>query len=388
LPEPKRSPSRTDILRFVAVDAEAPLPLATQLRQQLAWLIASGQVKAGERLPPVRQVAEHLGIDRNTVRAAYTRLEADGLLTLRQGRGSVVRPYDVQRSRRQLASLPSFTIGVLVPGLNPFYTPFLRGIEETARNVPYLPLVCYTHDDLDLARSYLDQLLAKSVDGLIVLPDLPETEGDPVDLPPVVHVDKPCLGHGILLDSEQAGYLATRHLIEHGHKRIGLITGLLEWPNVRECYAGYERALRSVGLAVDAECVAEVTEFSIEAGHQATQRLLELPNPPAAIFGAADVLAIGSMIAIKERGRRVPEDIAVVGYNNIDLAALVEPPLTTVAAPSYDMGVAAMTMLLQLMAGKPVKQRRVKLPTKLIVRRSCGCEASPQRSGGGCKASP
>src|SRR5512136_2954826 len=100
----------------MAVDAEAPLPLATQLRQQLAWLIASGQVQAGDRLPPVREVAEHLGINRNTVRAAYQQLEADGLLTLRQGRGSLVLPYDMQRSRRQAASVPTFTVGVLIPG--------------------------------------------------------------------------------------------------------------------------------------------------------------------------------------------------------------------------------------------------------------------------------
>jgi DNA-binding LacI/PurR family transcriptional regulator len=83
----------------------------------------------------------------------------------------------------------------------------------------------------------------------------------------------------------------------------------------------------------------------------------------------------------------VPEDVAVVGYNDIDLAALVKPALTTVAAPSYELGVAAMTMLLDLLAGRPVKQRRVRLPTRLIKRQSCGCVASPERSGGGCEAS-
>ena len=377
--EEGRAPSRTDILRFIAVDAEAPLPLATQLRQQLTWLIASGQVKAGERLPPVREVAKYLGINRNTVRAAYQQLEADGLLTLRQGRGSVVLPQDVRRSRRQAATLPTFTVGVLVPSLNPFYTPFLQGIEETVRDAPWLLLVCYTHDEPQLARRYLDQLIAKQVDGLIVATALPETEGECTGLPPVVHVDKPDVdGHVILLDSEGAGFLATRHLIEHGHRRIGLISGPLAWSNVRECYAGYERALRSAGLGVDGDCIAEAPTFTLEAGQQAARRLLELPNLPAAIFGAADLLAIGAMQAIEERGLRVPEDIAVVGYNNIDLAALVKPPLTTVSAPSYGMGAAAMTMLMALMAGDAPKRRRITLPTKLIVRRSCGCGASRQ----------
>jgi LacI family transcriptional regulator len=373
----KRSPSRTDILSFVAVDAEAQLPLAAQLRQQLAWLIASGQVQAGERLPPVRVVADHLGIDRNTVRAAYQHLEADGLVTLRQGRGSLVLPFDAQRSR-QAAVVPTFTIGVLVPSLNPFYTPFLQGIEETARNTPWLLWICYTHDQPELTRRYWDQLITRQVDGLIVVPDLMEAEGKAGHRPPVVHVDKPKVrGNVILLDSEEAGFLATRHLLEHGHRRIGLISGPLKWSNVRQCYAGYERALRSAGLTVDADCVAEVPTFSREAGRQGAQQLLELRNPPTGIFGAADLLAIGAMQAIEERGLRVPRDVAVVGYNDIDLAALVKPALTTVHAPSYEMGVAAMTMLLDLLAGRPVKERRVKLPTRLIVRHSCGCEAFP-----------
>jgi DNA-binding LacI/PurR family transcriptional regulator len=376
---PERAPSRTDILRLVAVDPAAPLPLVAQLRQQLTLLITSGQLQAGEKLPPVRQVAAHLGINRNTVRAAYQHLETDGLVTLRQGRGTLVLPDEARRSRWLPARSPTFTIGVLVPGLNPFYTPFLQGIEETARDGPWLLLVCYTHDQPELTRRYWEQLIAREVDGLIVAPDLPESAGGRGPLPPVVHVDKPRVrGNMILLDSEEAGFLATRHLLEHGHHRIGLISGPLKWSNVRQCYAGYERALRSAGLGVDAHYVAEVPAFSIEAGRQGAQRLLELPHgPPTAIFGAADLLAIGAMQAIEQRGLRVPQDVAVVGYNDIDLAALVKPALTTVSAPSYDMGAAAMTMLLDLIAGRPVKRRRVKLPTELIVRQSCGCAASP-----------
>ncbi|MBM4431208.1 MAG: GntR family transcriptional regulator [Chloroflexi bacterium] len=373
----KRSPSRTDILRFLAVEAKAPLPLATQLRQQLAWLIASGQVLAGEKLPPVRVVARHLGINRNTVRAAYQQLEADGLVTLRQGRGSMVLPEETRRSHQQASNVPTFTIGVLVPGLNPFYTPFLQGIEERVRDAPWLLLVCYTHDNPRLARRYLEQLIARQVDGLIVAAGLPEAEVFGRDLPPVVHVDEPEVsGNVILLDSECAGFLATQHLLEHGHRRIGLISGPLIWANVRACYLGYERALRAAGLQAEADCVVQVPTFTLEAGRQAARRLLDLPRPPTALFGAADVLAIGAMRAIEERGQRVPEDVAVVGYNDIDLAALVKPALTTVAAPSYEMGVAAMSMLLDLLAGRPVKQRRVMLPTRLMVRQSCGCAES------------
>ncbi len=383
---PARAPNRTDILHFVAVDPAAPLPLVTQLRRQLTWLIASNQLQAGDKLPPVREVAAHLGIHRNTVRAAYRRLQADGLVALRQGRGTLVLPA-ADRPRPAITHSPTFTIGVLVAGLNPFYTPFLQGIEDTVRDAPWLLLVCYTHDRPELARRYWDQLIARQVDGLIVASGLPESEGDTAPLPPVVHVDRPhARGYAILLDSENAGFLATEHLLRHGHQRIALLSGPLRWPNVRPCYAGYERALRAAGLAVDPDCVVEVPAFTVEAGQQTMQRLLERPDPPTAVFGSSDVLAIGAMRAIEERGLRVPQDVAVVGYNNIDLAAWVKPALTTVTAPSYDMGVAAMTMLLDLLAGRPVKKRRVTLPTRLVVRQSCGCSAqqaaeSPARGG-------
>ena len=375
MPPQKRASSRTDILRLISVDVQAALPPGTQLRQQLTWLIASGQLQAGDKLPPVRELAHQTAIHRNTVRAAYGQLQADGLVTLRQGRGTLVLPDDAWRFHPSPTHAPTFTVGVLVPGLNPFYTPFLRGIEETARDGPWLLLVCYTHDQPELARRYWEQLIARQVDGLIVVPRLPESEADHGPLPPVVRVDRPeAKGHAILLDSENAGFLATQHLLQHGHRRIGLLSGPLSWPNVRPCYTGYERALRAAGLAVDPDCVVEVPAFTVEAGQQAMQRLLERPDPPAALFGSADVLAIGAMRAIEERGLRVPEDVAVVGYNDIDLAALVKPALTTVAAPSYEMGVAAMTMLLDLLAGRPMKRRRVRLATRLVVRESCGCE--------------
>lgn len=374
VPAQKRAAGRTDILRFLAVDPAAPLPLVTQLRRQLTSLITSRQVQGGDRLPPVREVAVHLGINRNTVRAAYRELEANGLVSLRQGRGTLVLPDEARRLSQPPAHSPTFTIGVLVPGLNPFYTPFLQGIEETARDAPWLLLVCYTHDDPELTRRYWEQLVARQVDGLIVAPDLPETALKQRPLPPVVHVDKPEVkGYAILLDGEQAGFLATQHLLEHGHRRIAIVSGPLQWPNVHECYAGYERALRAAGHEVEPGLVVEVPAFTVEAGRQAMQRLLELPDRPAAIFGSADVLAIGAMRAVEERGQRVPEDVAVVGYNDIDLAALVKPALTTVAAPGYEMGVAAMTMLLDLLQARPVKKRRVTLPTRLIVRQSCGC---------------
>lgn len=293
--------------------------------------------------------------------------------------------YDPWRLTKRAPDLPSASIGVLIPSLNPFYTPFIRAIQEAARDARWLFFLCEFHDSPRLARRYVRQLSVKQVDGLILTSThqvmgsgIWSEAAEPRRLPPVVYVDDPDVPeHVILLDSEGAGYRATTHLMEHGHSRIGLITGPIAWPNLRVCYLGYQRALTSAGLDVDSELVAEVPAFSIHHGYQAAQGLLDKPDAPSAIFGAADKLAIGAMQAIKARGLTIPDDMAVVGYNDIELAALVHPALTTVSAPAYEMGVQAMTMLRTLRGGQPVKPGRIILDTELVIRRSCGCRGQP-----------
>jgi DNA-binding LacI/PurR family transcriptional regulator len=378
---PTHSSARPDVLHRIRVDPDAPLPMSAQVSQQLVWLIASGEVKVGDRLPPVRALAERLGINQHTVRAAYAALQAEGLVSMRQGRGTTVLAHDAQSLARVTPSTQTHTIGILIPGLNPFYLPFLEGIDEAARSAPWLFFVSYTRDSPVLPGRYVAQLIAKGVDGLILAAGGLEPQdwnshsgSGNRSLPPVVCVDMPTApGHVVLLDSEGAAFRATEHLIAHGRRRIGMISGPVEADNLQPCYQGYKRALAAAGLAIDARLVAEVPHFHIEMGRQATERLLNLSRPPTAIFGAADVLAIGAMQAVKERGLRVPEDIAVAGYNDIGLAALVDPSLTTARAPAYEMGVTAMNTLQRLIAGESVEPQRVTLDTPLVIRCSCGC---------------
>ncbi len=370
------------LLRLISIDPEAALPLSAQVQQQIAWLIASGEVQEGDKLPPIRELARHLGINMHTVRAAYQKLEAVGLVASRRGVGTSVVAHDPSRLAQWAPDLPSFTIGVLIPGFNPFYVPFLRGVQEAARDARQLLFICEFHDNPVLARRYISQLSAKRVDGLILTS--PRTlvaerrvagGAEPEGMPPVVYVDEPdAPDYAVLLDSEGAGYRATIHLLEHGHSRIGVITGPLSWRNLRECYLGYQRALSSAGLVVDSELVVEVPAFTTNWGYRAGGQLLDRADPPSAIFGAADILAIGAMQAIQARGQTIPDDVAVVGYNDIELAALVHPPLTTVSAPAYEMGVQAMTMLRRLHSGRAVKPKRLTLDTELVIRRSCGCK--------------
>lgn len=280
---------------------------------------------------------------------AYQGLDADGIVSAHRGRGTVVLPLQPLHFAHEEPKLPSFTFGVLTPSLNPFYTPFVLGVEEVAREAQLLLFLCHTHDDTWFARRSLQQLIAKQVKGLI-LASTRVLIGDEMSgkrnrrrlLPPIVYVDEPdAQDHVVLLDGEGAGYRATIHLIKHGHSRIGLVIGPIAWSNVNECYQGYKRALASAGISADPELIVEEPLFTIECGYQGMPHLLELKDPPTAVFAAGDIFAIGAMQAIKGRGQHVPQDVAIVGYNNIELASLVEPALTTTNAPTYQMGVDA-----------------------------------------------
>jgi DNA-binding LacI/PurR family transcriptional regulator len=177
----------------------------------------------------------------------------------------------------------------------------------------------------------------------------------------------------VLIDLENAGYLATRHLVEHGHRRVGFITVALESANVSPVNNGYRRALGEAGIEHDAKLVVSQLSFELQSGVEGGRKLLALEKPPTAIFAISDMLAIGAMQAIKSAGLRVPQDIALAGFNDIPLAGMVEPPLTTVSAPAQAAGREAMKMLGKLIIGERPERECVLLPTSLVVRQSCGC---------------
>jgi len=359
------------------INSESNLPIFAQLRQQITWLVASGELKPGDSLPPIRELGSQLGIHWHTVRQAYLALEADGLVETRRKRGTRILPFDINKLGAQTTNLPSQTIGVLIPSTNPFYDPFLNGLEETARRASFMLMICFTRDDELLTRQLAQQLLAKNMDGLIAvspITDVLHGNTPSAQLPPVVYVDAPQFSENtILLDLEGSGFKATTHLVEHGHKRIGLITAPLHWSNFLECFNGYKRALDRANLELDPSLIIETSAFLLESGYQSALRLLEVKNPPTAIFVSGDLLSVGVIRAIKDRGKRIPEDIAIASKDNIELAALIEPPLTTVTSPTYQMGVEAMNMLSQLITRKKLKKKKIILATELVIRKSCGC---------------
>jgi DNA-binding LacI/PurR family transcriptional regulator len=370
----------TSIVDAIKIDPSRGDTLAEQLKQQFTWLIASRQLKPGERLPSVRELARHLSINLHTVRNAYRKLELEGLVKTHHGLGTIVLPAAPTQIAATKARLRSHTIGVILPSLeNPFYHAFIQGIEECVHKERTMLFVCNAHESMDEARRYFAQLAAKKVDGVILasLDDsavLETRKGSRrSSLLPFVSVDWPASqGWSVLIDLENAGYLATRHLLEHGHYRVGLITFKGDVSNVDQINAGYERALRQAALQSDPELVAAVGGFLLPDGAEGARKLLGLHQPPTAIFAISDMLALGAMSALKDSGLKIPQDVAVAGFNNIPVSSLVEPQLTTVTAPAREMGLEAMSMLQSLIADRKPAQKQKVLPVSLVIRESCG----------------
>ena len=375
-----------EISHYLRIDRDSALPLTVQLAQQLRWLIVRGQASVGDRLPPVRQLADELGINMHTVRAAYLELSRAGLVTSRPGVGTTVSAYDPERLSDSVADIPSFTIGVIVPSLEEFYTPMLEAIEDALQEGPTMLVVCNTREDSAKAAWFVDQLVARGTDGIILIAqDQHDPSGAPIPripaFPPIVVVDWPTAPDPVVFfDMEGAGHQAAAHLVEHGHERIGVITPPMAPPSIANTHTGIHQALSDASLTLQSEYVAHVPDFSTQSGIEGADQLLALDPPPTAILAFGDQLAIGVIQAANNHGLNIPTDLALVSIGDIAVAPYLDPPLTTIHQDAAAAGTAAAQMLCRLIANKPLDSTRVTLPTNLITRRSCGCPAKPTPS--------
>lgn len=352
------------------------IPLVQQIREQVAMLITNGELREGDLLPPVRALAAQLKVNVNTVRHAYQRLEQDRLVKTAQGVGTRVLPLNINRIMRLALAEATNTVGVILPALNPFYYPFLQGLETVANQNQTMLIVCQHHEGQEMLRRFA-QLSAHKVDGIIVasfpLYEFVQAHSTATTNLPIVTADWPdSTGYSVQMDLKNAGEEPTRHLIGHGHRRIGLITTRIEHSNVQPLYQGYEQALKEAGIKLDESLIARVDDFGLESGRQGARQLLGLAKPPTAIFTITDQIALGAMQTIREAGLQVPQDVAVASFNDIDFAELAQPALTTVRAPAYELGRETMKMLALLIAGKKPPKKRLTLPTSLVIRDSCG----------------
>src|SRR3954452_25437434 len=226
------------------LDPSSEVSFVGQIRVQVTLLVVDGKLPPGSRLPAVRVLADHLGVNANTIRAAYSRLEADGIVSTRHGVGTTVLPPTAGQKGLGIPSPMTNSVGVIIAGLDPFYLPLLRGIETEADETGTLLFIVDVRDSEERAAAAVRQLAARGASGVIAVSiGGPVEEGTSGHMP-FVSVDQPDrAGYSLVFDAEQAGYDATMHIVAHGHERIGLVTCPVEWPNQRDLFEGYRRAL-------------------------------------------------------------------------------------------------------------------------------------------------
>lgn len=256
---------------------------------------------------------------------------------------------------RSLKAKTTATIGLLVPNsLNPYFAELARGIEDYCERNGYCVILCNSDDNPDKQRSYLRVLLEKRIDGLIVASaggDSGLAQGLAGVRTPMVIVDRGLEGLDadmVRIDHEYGAYLATRHLLELGHRDIATIGGPAHTSVAQMRLAGYCRALQEAGVEVPKERMLE-SDFTSTGGYSAATILLE-KNPPSAIFAGNDMIGIGVLRAAAERNVRVPSELSVIGFDDIQMSRYVYPALTTVGQSILQLGEMAAEVLLRRIA--------------------------------------
>jgi LacI family repressor for deo operon, udp, cdd, tsx, nupC, and nupG len=280
----------------------------------------------------------------------------------------------------------SNSIVVLVPNLvNPFFMRIIEGIEQAAQEKGYSVLLGDTQGSASREHEYASMLLTNRADGLIQLDhSFPFSQDDAhlVGNLPVVSVCERIEGDKkypvIELDNYAAARAVTHHLISYGHRSFGVIAGQISSQIHHDRLAGIKSVLAEEGIVFD-EAMLVGGSYKIETGVEGVQQLLTRIQPPTAIICFNDDIAIGALYAIKKHGLRVPQDISVTGFDNVRVAAYMDPPLTTVDQPAYQMGRRAVEVLIQQINRQPLTRTREILPFSLLERQSTGPVSKPNQ---------
>ena len=295
--------------------------------------------------------------------------------------------YVADQRARSLAGGRSQVIGLLVHDLGTSYIgEVIRGIDAELAPVQYDLLLYTTHRRKTRESAYVVALTRGLADGLLLV--LPRDPGAYLQTLRQHHFPHVLIDHrgvdevtpAVAAANRQGAYRATEYLIELGHRRIGFITGAIDQMCAQDRLEGYRSALVDHGLTYASELVYE-GNFLQPLGYAGARALLELPDPLTAIFASNDVSAFGVMEAVWEQGLRIPDDVSVVGFDDIPQAAHVHPPLTTVRQPLEEMGRTATRMLLEYIKDPQRPIERVELPTELVIRETC-CPPRANKGGG------
>ncbi|MBI2914731.1 MAG: LacI family DNA-binding transcriptional regulator [Firmicutes bacterium] len=342
----------------------------------------------------IEDVARLAGVSKSTVSIVINGQRGVSEATRQAVRQAIeklgYRPDGVARS---LKKRHSDVIGLVLPDItNPFFPEVAKGVGDCARAAGYTVLLCNTENSPAEEVRAVDALIERRVDGVILVSSGKHSD-HLIDLKktaiPAVLVDREAGGIGlstVSVDNIAGAYDAVTHLIGLGHRRIGFLSGPLDVLPNKQRHDGYRLALGNAGIKYDAGLVKTSDELSPDEAWVLTGQLLDQEtHRPTAVFAFSDLWAIKVISAARERGFHVPGDLAVVGFDDTMIAPVVDPPLSSVSQPKYEMGRCAVELLLEAISDKEVIPRAVVLKPELVVRASCGAHPLSQGNGGAAR---
>lgn len=280
---------------------------------------------------------------------------------------------------RSLIRKETGTLGIILPDItNPFYPEVISGINSQANELGYTFFLCDTHGDYDKESQYLNELQEKQVDGILLLggrinlnrckPEMVEEVIGAASRVPVVLVNGNLPGsklHRVFTDEAKGAELATRYLIEQGHQNIAFIAGNSNMSTTEQKVKGFKKVVKEYGLNVPKEHIL-YGDFSMSWGEKAMTALLDLPSCPSAVFCINDNTAVGAVKAAFKKGLKIPQDVSIVGFDDIQLASVINPELTTVSQKTDLLGRTAVNVLHKLIIKETVKRHTIIEPELMI----------------------
>jgi len=324
----------------------------------------------------IHDVAQGAGVSPTTVsRYLNNRIDLPAPTAARIDAAIAALDYRPNLLAKRLSTGKSEAIALVTPEIgNPFFAELAAAVEDEAERHGYAVFMSSTRGDAAREVASLKRLSDRHVDGLILMTNRPDEGTLKRRIEPgsaVVLIDEDVKGVAVprvFVENDMGAYLATRRLLEAGHRRIALIGGPKGLLSVTERRAGFERAIREAGLKVRRDHVL-LGAYTREFGRGATAGLLAAPEPPTAIVAASDYIAIGVLQALRDHGLKVPRDMSLIGFDDMPFAELMDPPLTTIRQPVAAMGRHGFQALLALMTGHEAEML-TRLPVELIERKS------------------
>jgi Transcriptional regulators len=327
-------------------------------------------------MTPIQEVAKKAGVSVATV----SRVLNGNPYVKQETRDKVMEVikelnYSPNLSGRILRRNETKVILILLPTIsNPFYSRAVTGIRNVADKMGYLTMICNTESDVNKEREFLNLIKYKQADGAIIMSqelDIHELEEMGSHFPIVQcfeYRDSKSISY-VSIDNEKAAYEAVSYLIGLGHKRICLVGCTAPYSSALQREEGYKKALQDANIDLDPDLIIR-GDYGFTSGYNCGGKLTELKEMPTAVFAISDMQAIGVIKSFKNKGIRVPEDVSVVGFDNVVFSAIYDPGVTTVSQPAYKIGSRAMKILIGQIKEEKCKPQQVLLKHELIVRES------------------